>query len=169
MKRLVLLAASLVFSLFLFAQQQLPSDRIRIDGSHPSLPDNQPLVVVNGNSTTMDALILDPNNISQIDILKDSSATAIYGGYGINGVIIITTKPGTNFKRLDDFMNEQKGLNPSIKNVELNGKLLPDMSKLLIDTKAKVTTLISSHTSFDKNCATTVDDTLVISTKFGDN
>ena len=37
---------------------------------------------------------LDPANIESIDILKDASATAIYGSRGANGVVIITTKKG---------------------------------------------------------------------------
>jgi TonB-dependent SusC/RagA subfamily outer membrane receptor len=37
---------------------------------------------------------LNPNDIESIDVLKDASATAIYGSRGANGVIIITTKSG---------------------------------------------------------------------------
>src|SRR4029077_5660430 len=37
---------------------------------------------------------LNPNDIESIDVLKDASATAIYGSRGANGVIIITTKKG---------------------------------------------------------------------------
>jgi iron complex outermembrane receptor protein len=38
---------------------------------------------------------LNPNDIQSIDILKDASATAIYGSRGANGVVIVTTKKGT--------------------------------------------------------------------------
>ncbi|MEO6813038.1 MAG: SusC/RagA family TonB-linked outer membrane protein [Ginsengibacter sp.] len=41
-------------------------------------------------------LYINPNNIAQIDVLKDASATAIYGSRGANGVIVITTKKGTS-------------------------------------------------------------------------
>lgn len=37
---------------------------------------------------------LNPNDIESIDVLKDASATAIYGSRGANGVVIITTKKG---------------------------------------------------------------------------
>ena len=47
-----------------------------------------------GNSTTSPLSSLDPSDIESIDILKDASATAIYGSRGANGVIIITTKKG---------------------------------------------------------------------------
>lgn len=41
-------------------------------------------------------LYINPNDIAQIDVLKDASATAIYGSRGANGVIIITTKKGSS-------------------------------------------------------------------------
>ena len=39
---------------------------------------------------------LNSNDIESVDILKDASATAIYGARGANGVVIVTTKRGTN-------------------------------------------------------------------------
>ena len=47
-----------------------------------------------GNSTTSPLAAIDPNTIESIEVLKDASATAIYGSRGANGVIIITTKGG---------------------------------------------------------------------------
>ena len=48
-----------------------------------------------GDESTVSPLAqLDPNDIESIDVLKDASATAIYGSRGVNGVIIITTKKG---------------------------------------------------------------------------
>lgn len=47
-----------------------------------------------GNSTTSPLASLDPSTIKSIEVLKDASATAIYGSRGANGVIIITTKGG---------------------------------------------------------------------------
>jgi TonB-dependent starch-binding outer membrane protein SusC len=47
-----------------------------------------------GNSTLSPIAYINPNDIESIDILKDASATAIYGSRGSNGVIIITTKSG---------------------------------------------------------------------------
>jgi len=56
---------------------------------------NNPLFVVDGVVGVANALnILNPNEIQSIDVLKDASATAIYGARGANGVIIITTKRG---------------------------------------------------------------------------
>nr|WP_294894431.1 TonB-dependent receptor [uncultured Pedobacter sp.] len=50
----------------------------------------------NGESTVSPLSTLNPNDIESIQILKDASATAIYGSRGANGVIIITTKRGKN-------------------------------------------------------------------------
>lgn len=58
---------------------------------------NEPLVVIDGvMGGNMN--LLDPNDIQSMDVLKDASATAIYGSRGANGVIIITTKKGTTGK-----------------------------------------------------------------------
>jgi TonB-linked SusC/RagA family outer membrane protein len=50
----------------------------------------------NGENTVSPLSYINPNDIESIDILKDASATAIYGSRGSNGVIIITTKKGKN-------------------------------------------------------------------------
>ena len=54
--------------------------------------DGVPLFVEAGNLNPL--LNLSPNDIESIDVLKDASATAIYGSRGANGVIIVTTKDG---------------------------------------------------------------------------
>lgn len=50
----------------------------------------------NGGTTVSPLSSLNPNDIESIQILKDASATAIYGSRGSNGVVIITTKRGKN-------------------------------------------------------------------------
>jgi TonB-linked SusC/RagA family outer membrane protein len=55
---------------------------------------NAPLYVVDGYPTTGGINNINPNDIASIDVLKDASATAIYGIRAANGVIIITTKKG---------------------------------------------------------------------------
>ena len=46
--------------------------------------------------TSLDPMaLINPNDIASIEVLKDASATAIYGSRGANGVVIITTKSGT--------------------------------------------------------------------------
>lgn len=54
---------------------------------------SQPLVLVDG--VERDFSNLDPNEINTISVLKDASATAVFGAKGANGVLIVTTKRGT--------------------------------------------------------------------------
>ncbi|WP_416843252.1 SusC/RagA family TonB-linked outer membrane protein [Flavobacterium sp. LB3P122] len=72
---------------------------INIRGVRSISASNSPLYVVDGiplNSGGID--FLNPSDIESIDVLKDASATAIYGSRGANGVIIVTTKKGKNGK-----------------------------------------------------------------------
>ncbi|MFC6095331.1 TonB-dependent receptor [Flavobacterium qiangtangense] len=68
---------------------------VRIRGISSLIGGNDPLVVVDGIQGNMDLLNqIPPTEISSIDVLKDASATAIYGSRGAPGVIIVTTKKG---------------------------------------------------------------------------
>lgn len=60
-----------------------------------SLGNNDPLIVVDGYPISGGLNSINPNDIATIDILKDASATAIYGNRAANGVVIINTKRGT--------------------------------------------------------------------------
>ena len=70
------------------------SMQIRIRGTRSLTASNDPLVVLDGVPFAGSINDIDPNNIKSMDILKDASATAIYGSRGANGVIIITTYKG---------------------------------------------------------------------------
>lgn len=66
---------------------------VRIRGISSLIGGNDPLVVVDGIQGNMDLLNqVPPSEIESIDVLKDASATAVYGSRGAPGVIIITTK-----------------------------------------------------------------------------
>lgn len=90
---------------------------IRVRGTSSITGSNEPLYVIDGvqisgrgagvagfdwaggaggqqNNTASPLAALDPNDIESIEVLKDASATAIYGSRGANGVVIITTKRG---------------------------------------------------------------------------
>ena len=54
-----------------------------------------PLYVVDGIQVGTNANFINPSDIESIEVLKDASATAIYGSAGANGVVMITTKHGT--------------------------------------------------------------------------
>ena len=69
--------------------------QIAIRGASTPVSFNEtPLFIINGNVFTGDISELDPSIIQNIEILKDASATAIYGSRGANGVVIIETQPG---------------------------------------------------------------------------
>ena len=72
--------------------------QIRVRGGGSITQDNSPLYIVDGIQVENALSILSPQEIQSIDVLKDASATAIYGARGANGVIIITTKGGMNMK-----------------------------------------------------------------------
>ncbi len=67
---------------------------VRIRGGNSMIGDNAPLYVVDGFPVTGGINYLNPADIESMDILKDASATAIYGARGANGVVLITTKQG---------------------------------------------------------------------------
>ena len=69
---------------------------------------NAPLVMVDGIERSMN--MLSPTDIASISVLKDASATAVYGAKGANGVILVTTKTGS--KGAPKFsINVEQGLN----------------------------------------------------------
>lgn len=68
---------------------------MRIRGSSSIQGDNEPLVVIDGIPSDNSVLTtLPPSDVQSIEVLKDASATAIYGSRGANGVIMVTTKSG---------------------------------------------------------------------------
>jgi len=76
--------------------------QIRIRGGASLNASNDPLIVIDGmpmdasgtSGTSNPLALVNPNDIESFTVLKDASATAIYGSRGSNGVIIITTKKG---------------------------------------------------------------------------
>lgn len=76
--------------------------RVTIRGNRSINASNDPLYVVDGipivsalGVTSFSINDINPNDIASMEILKDASATAIYGSRGANGVILITTKKGS--------------------------------------------------------------------------
>ncbi len=67
---------------------------IRVRGGMSITQSNEPLYVIDGFPSEDGMADLDPGEIESIDILKDASATAIYGARGANGVVVVTTKGG---------------------------------------------------------------------------
>ena len=69
--------------------------QIRIRGQRSLTATNDPLIVLDGIPFMGNLSDINPSDIKSMDILKDASATAIYGSRGANGVIIITTVKGS--------------------------------------------------------------------------
>ena len=72
--------------------------RITLRGNRSLIGNNQPLIVVDGAIFYNDITTLNPSDIESINILKGSSASAIYGSDASNGVMVVTTKHGTSGK-----------------------------------------------------------------------
>jgi TonB-linked SusC/RagA family outer membrane protein len=68
--------------------------QVRVRGGGSITQDNSPLYVVDGVQIENALSVIAPQDIASVDVLKDASATAIYGARGANGVVIITTKKG---------------------------------------------------------------------------
>jgi TonB-linked SusC/RagA family outer membrane protein len=78
------------------------SPTIRLRGQTSLYKDQSPLIIVDGVQLVGggDISNIPPGDIASYDVLKDASATSIYGSQGANGVIIITTKKGSAGKTL---------------------------------------------------------------------
>lgn len=97
---------------------------IRIRGSTSFSGDNNPLYVIDGVPTNdQDALnSISPSDIASFDVLKDASASAIYGSRAANGVIIVTTKKGLRNRKAKFSLNVNSSYDSQIKNFAmLNG------------------------------------------------
>jgi len=92
--------------------------RIRIRGGTSLNASNEPLIVIDGvpidNTSVSGAAnalnLLNPNDIENITVLKDASASAIYGSRAANGVIIITTKKGVADNKLHISLNTNNSI-----------------------------------------------------------
>ncbi|RZK86809.1 MAG: SusC/RagA family TonB-linked outer membrane protein, partial [Hymenobacter sp.] len=67
---------------------------VRIRGINSISSGNDPLYVIDGFPGVSDLNSINPADIESIEVLKDASATAIYGSRGANGVVLVTTKRG---------------------------------------------------------------------------
>src|SRR5690606_17430986 len=73
-----------------------PSEAILIRGRNSITASNDPLIVLDGVPYGGALRDININDIASVEVLKDASAAAIYGARGSNGVILVTTKRGTD-------------------------------------------------------------------------
>ena len=132
--------------------------KIRIRGSNSITGNNSPLVVVDG-LIDVDINSVNPADIQSINVLKDASATAIYGNRAANGVIIINTKQGLPGKPVVEFgsylsyaepSNSIDLLSPSefidfanTKNIAASGNPIP-----VFDSQAKIDEAIANSVDY---------------------
>ena len=95
------------------------------------IPSNEPLYIVNGIELPYEIFAaLNPMHIESIDILKDASATAIYGTRGINGVIVLKlktpqqVKAEKTIKQIDDLL-KPRGVDRRNARYYIDGKEVP--------------------------------------------
>ncbi len=98
---------------------------VRVRGSGSIGAGNEPLYVIDGfpvtanyNQTSNPLNSINPNDIESIEVLKDASATAIYGSRGSNGVVIVTTKAGKSGKMTVD-IDSYVGVQNVVKTIDL--------------------------------------------------
>ncbi len=95
------------------------STNIVIRGNNSVTQNNSPLYVIDGFLIeNPDNNIINPNDVESINILKDASATAIYGARGANGVIVITTKKGKKGAPVFNF-DTSYGFQENLKTMDL--------------------------------------------------
>ena len=93
--------------------------RIRVRGGNSITQDNSPIYVVDGIQLDNALNVISPQDIASIDVLKDASATAIYGARGANGVVIITTKSGRTNSRTTVTYNGSFGFRENLKQLSV--------------------------------------------------
>ncbi len=95
--------------------------KIKVRGGSSITQDNAPLYIIDGVQVESGLNSLSVQDIQSIDVLKDASATAIYGARGANGVVIVTTKSGkqgkvklnySGFVGVKSLSNQLEVLNP---------------------------------------------------------
>ena len=97
------------------------SMQIRIRGTRSLNASNDPLVVLDGIPFAGSIGDISPSDIKSVDILKDASATAIYGSRGANGVILVTTNKGYKGQKATFSFNSYYGIKDAIEFPMMNG------------------------------------------------
>lgn len=91
---------------------------IRIRGFGSINASNDPLYVVDGVPFDGNINSINPNDIESMSVLKDASASALYGARGANGVVIITTKKGSEGEPTVNFKATFGSSSPAVPNYE---------------------------------------------------
>ena len=111
---------------------------ITIRGNNSLTQSSAPLYVIDGfPSESSMATLINPADIASIDILKDASATAIYGARGANGVIVITTRQGMEGKPKINFSSSWTGSFIANKADLMNGYEFVELQSQIYEHQSK--------------------------------
>lgn len=124
--------------------------KIRIRGTSSISANSQPLYVVDGlpitstslsdptNDPTNPLVDINPNDIESVEVLKDASASAIYGARAANGVVLITTKKGRNNQKTVFELDANTSIsNPARLRHFLNNRQYVDLYNLAVQSDAQ--------------------------------
>lgn len=92
---------------------------IRIRGRRSFNAGNDPLYVVDGIPLSAGYEDINPNDVGSMEILKDATATAIYGARGANGVVLVTTKRGSQTGKTTISYDNYAGVTDALDKVHL--------------------------------------------------
>ncbi|MEP7095151.1 MAG: TonB-dependent receptor [Flavobacterium sp.] len=104
--------------------------QIRIRGTRSLTAGNDPLVVLDGIPFAGTLADISPDDIKSIDILKDASATAIYGSRGANGVILVSSNKGSKGQKAQISYNAYTGYKTAVKYPMMDGPKYVALRKL---------------------------------------
>ena len=91
-------ATSLFLFLFCMTLSTTAQERVQIDGN------KQPFFLVDSFTTEMKYLVISPDKIESISVLKDANAVSAYGDKAKYGAVIVKTKPNTKLLQIDDIL-----------------------------------------------------------------
>lgn len=103
--------------------------------------DSSPLIQVDGVERTM--ADIDPNEIESVTVLKDASATAVFGVRGANGVVLITTKRGSQGKAKINVSTSWTALSPTKMVEQANSYEYANFYNMMSENDYKQTALIN--------------------------
>jgi TonB-dependent SusC/RagA subfamily outer membrane receptor len=95
--------------------------RILIRGRRSFNAGNDPLYVVDGIPLAAGFEDINPNDVQSMEVLKDATATAIYGARGANGVVLVTTKRGGNKGKTTVTLDTYAGASNAYSKLERSG------------------------------------------------
>lgn len=114
------------------------SPSIQVRGTNTLSGNGSVLIVLDGIIYTNSLSSINPNDIESVDVLKDASATAVYGAQAANGVLLITTKRGKTGRTKVDFSSSYTVSTPTKNLRPMNRQEFLDFTKEFYYDKAYI-------------------------------